>query len=115
MALQDVSAKTKVTNEDGTTNELEGTIQYDFGNDLKDAVDKFGEEIVFSLYAAQAKIQCQGAMRKTMVDGGDVSQVAKLWIPGTSLEKKADPVAAAKLFFANASAEEKAEFIKMTQ
>ncbi|MFA5699414.1 MAG: hypothetical protein WC954_06750 [Sphaerochaeta sp.] len=108
MAQIEVKAQTKV---EGQSEPLQGSIMYDFGDTLSEAIERFGEKVVFDLYLAQAKIQCQAAMRRVMVDGGDVQQVAKAWMPGTSLEKRVDPQAAVLQFLANATPEEKAEFL----
>lgn len=42
------------------------TIEYDLGNNLQDAVKKFGEEVVFSHWKSSATIAVQSRMRAAM-------------------------------------------------
>lgn len=90
----------------------EATLQYDFGNDLDDAVKKFGAGVVFSNFVQNAIIVLQGAMRSRLQKGGDVAALATIWKPGVKLQAVAqDPKAAAIAAFANFSAEEKKKFL----
>jgi len=105
MAKVDVSVKAPKVGK-------EATLQYDFGNDLDDAVAKFGAGVVFSNFVQNAIIVLQGAMRSRLQKGGDVAALATIWKPGVKLQAVArDPKAAAIAAFATMSAEEKKKFL----
>ena len=90
-------------------------VAYDFGANLDDASKKFGPEVVFSLYRAQAKIQLQARMRTWMNADPpkDVVAMAAMWKPGMVAERGLDPLAIAKTYLANLTdAEEKAAFLE---
>ena len=111
MANQDVKAK--VTMEGGEVRE--GILQYDFGDGLSDAIEKFGDEVVFTNAVAQMKIGLQARMRAYLAEGKDVASLAAMWKPGVQLPKSVDPVAAVKGAFATMSDEEKAALIAQIQ
>lgn len=124
MALEEVKAKTTkkdaegnpILGEDGKAQNLEGTIQFDFGDDLPSATKMFGDEVVFSLYKAQARVACQAAMRRELESpSGDVNRVASTWKPGVKLDRVVDPAAVAKKHFANLSPEDQKAFLKELQ
>ena len=124
MALETVKAKTNqkdahgkvIMGEDGKPVSLEGEIEFDFGGNLAESTKMFGDDVVFSLYKAQAVVQCQAAMRRELVaDNGDVSRVATSWKPGVKLERVVDPAAVAKAHFATLSDADKKAFLKQLQ
>jgi len=41
-------------------------VEYDFGKDLEDAVEKFGDEVVFQTFIAQAKVNLQAMIRRRL-------------------------------------------------
>ncbi len=90
----------------------EGTLNYDFGVDLDDAVAKFGAEVVFTNFRKSAKIDLQSVMRRYMSAGRDINELLTKWKPGVTLERTVDPKAAAKNAFAKMSDEEKKQFIQ---
>jgi len=91
--------------------EKEGTINYDFGADLDEAVEMFGADVVFSRYRAAAKIDLQAVMRRYLAAGKDCEELAEKWKPGMVMERVVDPKAAAKNAFAKMSEEEKEAFL----
>jgi len=100
----EIKAKKKIGDED-----KEATIYADFGEDLEDAITKFGEAVVFSNFKASAKITAQAAMRRYLEAKKSVEEIVKLmaaWKPGVAIERVSDPVAAFKAKFAGMSAEE---------
>jgi len=104
MTDTEVKAKKKVGNED-----REATIYVDFGEDLEDAITKFGEGVVFSNFKASAKITAQAAIRRYLEAGKTAEEIVKLmaaWKPGVAIERVSDPVAAFKAKFAAMSPEE---------
>lgn len=92
----------------------EATVAYDFGTDLNDMKNKFGEDVVFSLARAQAKIQLQARMRSWMSADPpkDVNAMAAIWKPGMVAERSLDPAAVARNYLANATEEEKKAFLE---
>lgn len=114
MALEKVTAKTQKKDAEGkaTGEEISGEIEYDFGDGLQDAVKRFGEDVVFSLFTQQAKIQCQARMRAELLSGGSVQRVADEWKPGVQMRASVDPFTAAKAAANAMSPEEKKAFLK---
>lgn len=45
------------------------TVEYDFGENLEDAVDKFGEESVFNHFVADAKLSVNSLVRPMLEKG----------------------------------------------
>ena len=87
---------------------------YDFGADLTEAVSKFGESVVFSLYKAKAVIQVQDLARNAMVAGKSADEAAKLATAhklGESTAVTKDPVAVGMKALESMSVEERAAFI----
>lgn len=85
-------------------NERTATVQVDLGDNLQDAITKFGEEVVLSNFQSNAKITCQGAIRRMLEDGADEPFIqARLaaWKPGTTLDRvQVNPVDALKRMLA---------------
>lgn len=92
----------RVYEADGKTVRQECTVEYDFGDNLDAAVEKFGEEAVFRGYVAAAKIALQGVMGNNMAKEKSDEEIQNLvdeWIYGavtqtrkTMLEKAMDQV-----------------------
>ncbi len=69
----------------------------DLGDNLQDAITKFGEDVVFSNFLASVKITAQSAIRRYTEKGLDDAAIqAKLsaWKPGVAAERIVDPMAA---------------------
>lgn len=116
MAAQTVTAKTIIKDGDRKGEEVSGSIEYDFGNDLADAQGKFGADVVFSLFEQQAKIQCQARMRAELLSStGSVTRVAEQWKPGVQMRASVDPIVVAKNAFAGMDPEAKKAFMKKMQ
>ncbi len=74
------------------------TCTYEFGENLKEACELFGDDVVYSKFKAAAVIDLQGVMRRAMfkeegegddkvlvpVDQEDVQKVVDDWKPGVS-------------------------------
>jgi hypothetical protein len=94
--------------------EKTSTIQCDFGGSLKTAVEKFGEEVVYSNFVRSAVITAQAAMRRFLEDGKAQEEIlAKMagWRPGVPLERVVDPVASFMARFTAASPEEQEKLL----
>jgi len=104
-----ITAKKKMGDED-----REATISVDFGDSLQEAVEMFGEDVVFSNFKASAKITAQAAMRRYIESGLNADQIAEkmdTWKPGVALERVIDPIKALMGKWAKMSPEEKKELL----
>lgn len=60
-------------------------VEYDFAENLEDAVTAFGEDVVFSLYKAKAIIVLQDNIRRMMTQNKSDEEIAAFieeWKPG---------------------------------
>ena len=57
---------------DGFTDSV--TVTRNFGDSLSDAVARFGEDVVFNLFGAQATIRCQAVVRSKMEETNEQGQ-----------------------------------------
>ena len=91
------------------------TVSYDFGDNLQDAVAKFGEEVVFSNMRQSMKISLQALLRrgidKSQEDAAVIAQAAA-WKPGVATERTSDPAAAVLAKWGALTPEKKAELLK---
>lgn len=88
MALVSITAK---------KGDNDATIGYDFGETLDEAVELFGEEVVFSGFRRTSVITAQAAIRRYLETGHSEEEVqSKMeeWKPGVSLVRVIDPVKA---------------------
>ncbi len=88
----------------------EATVNVDLGNDVQDAINKFGAEVVFSNFKANAVITAQSNIRRYLEKGMGQEEIqAKLsaWKPGVAMDRTVDPKAAIMSKFAGLSAEDK--------
>jgi hypothetical protein len=109
----EVAAKTDVKDKEGKVlKTVNGVCSYDFGDNLAEATKMFGEQVVYTTFVAQAIINLQAAMRRTLIAGGDCAALASTWKPGVSAPRVAvDPIAAAKNKFAQMNPAERAKFL----
>ena len=110
MGLTEIKATKKIGDE-----ERAAVIAYDFGENIEDAVKKFGAEVVFTNFKRTATITAQAAMRRSLEGGKSQEDIAASmagWQPGVAMERVVDPVAALVSRWDNYSAEEQAEIIK---
>ena len=103
----------KIKGSDG--NPVSISIEYDFGENLEDAVKKYGEAVVFDLYKAAASIRVQNVARTALLNNKTPEEVVKLaekYVLGTSVSKgPRDPVRTAVSAVNKMSPEEEKEFI----
>jgi hypothetical protein len=90
----------------------EATIQYDFGADLAEMVEKFGENVTFTQARAQMKIVLQAAMRRRLKADQPCEDLVENWKPGVQMERTFDLVAAFKAVYAKADEEERAKMLQ---
>ena len=73
------------------------TVTYDFGENLAEAVQLFGEEVVFTGFRHNATIALQGLVRPELDKGTDpeaIKQKAAAWKPGVVTRSASDPISA---------------------
>ena len=90
-------------------------VSYDFGENLQDAIAKFGEDVVFSNMRQSMKISLQALMRRGIdKDQTDEQILASVgaWKPGVASERSSDPVATVLAKWQTLSPEKKAELMK---
>lgn len=93
----------------------EVTINFDFGSNLDEMVEKFGSDVVFTNARANMKITLQGVIRRYIAAGKSADEIASVcadWKPGMQMERTVDPIAAARKAMANMDDESKQAFIE---
>ena len=95
---------------------IEGEFTYDFGDNLQDAISKFGEDVVFNLFKRQAIVDAQGVVRRVMEKGGSPEEAqARLdeWKPGVvKIRTGQSRMQKALKLFSSLSEEQKLEILK---
>jgi hypothetical protein len=95
--------------------EKEATIVVDAGENLQDARDRFGDEVVFSNYLANIKIGVQSGIRRYLEAGLSQEAIQEKfsnWKPGVTMDRVVDPVATLASRFAKMTPEEQAAAFK---
>ncbi len=91
------------------------SIEYDFGDNLASAIEKYGEAVVFDLYKAAANIRVQNVARSALLNGKAPEEAVKLastYVLGTSFSMgPRDPVRTAVSAVSKMSPEEEKKFI----
>ena len=85
-------------------------VTYNFGASLAEAIEKFGEDVVFSGFRRTSVITAQGIMRRLAKAGktdAEIQTAISGWKPGVAAERISDPVARLKSMFSSMSAEER--------
>jgi hypothetical protein len=117
MTENNVSAKIQATGR-------ELTVNYEFGNNMAEAVEMFGEDVVFARFRAAATVDLQGVMRRHMQDqkGKDdtvtsvektdeeITEIVATWKPGLAKPKKS-PADKLKDLLANMDPEARAALL----
>ncbi len=67
-----------------------GTVKYDFGDNLDEATDKFGAEVVFSNFRQHAVVALQNVISGALKTGKDVQEVVDKWKLGMAKPKKSE-------------------------
>lgn len=110
MGLTEIKATKKIDGEDKAA-----SIAYDFGATLPEAIEKFGEDVVFTSFKRTAVITGQAAIRR-MLDGGkneeEIAVAMNDWKPGVALDRSVDPVASLIGKWDSYSPEEQAGILK---
>lgn len=114
--METVQATATLTDEDGnsTGEKVTGSVEYDFGANLDEAVEVFGADIVYAQFKQNATIALQGIMRRAIQSGksGDELQAAVAeWKPGVRTRTGKSPADKIKTLLAGKSPEEIAEIL----
>lgn len=111
----EVTAKRKI-DVDGQKVGKTVTAEYDFGNDLADAVAKHSEEIVFSNYRANGKVTIQALIGRNIeakVSDENIKDVVAKYKLGAPTERAAkDPTKDIIALWPGMSEEERQNFLK---
>lgn len=109
MGLIEVQAKKEIDGE-----EKNHSMMFDFGEDMEDAAQKFGADVVFTNFRASAKITLQAAIRRLLEKGLTAEQInEKLlsWKPGVALDRTIDPITAFMAKWATMPPEEREKML----
>jgi hypothetical protein len=99
-------------------NDREWTGSYDFGANLDEAKEKFGEDVVFSSYVSAQTIRAQAVVRSLLEAGKTDDEIAvelAAWKPGVQRTRSIDPQAAILAKWSSMSQEDKAAFLAKLQ
>jgi hypothetical protein len=103
----------KIKGPDG--NPVSISVKYNFGDNLADAVEKYGEAVVFDLYRAAAMIRVQNVARSALLNGKAPEEAVKLaekYVLGTSFSMgPRDPVRTAETAVSRMSPEDEKKFL----
>jgi len=92
VGLIEVEASKKIGDEERSV-----AVGYDFGENVEQAIEMFGAEVVHSNFIRASKITLQAVMRRSLEANKtdeDISNIAASWKPGVALERSFDPLAA---------------------
>jgi len=60
-------------------------VKFDFGNDVEEAIEKYGEDIVYAYYRANATVSLQDVIRsgiKAKKSQKEIQALVNAWVPG---------------------------------
>ena len=94
-------------------NGKEATIEYNFGSNLTESIELFGETVVHSGFVADGKVTIQSAIRRYLEKGQDPNILTDTFKLGEKAPSvAADPKATALAAFAKMTAEDKQALIE---
>ena len=123
MAAVELKARYQVKDEEGNAVMNDGqavweevTCSYDLGETLDEAIDKFGTDVVFSQFVANAKVKLQGIMRdkkKAGLTDDAIQAFLDTYKLGEVMERvQVNPMDAVKAAFATWSPEKQKEYLR---
>ena len=116
MANESYSATYNAKDDDGNVVSSDQiTVEYDMGDDLASAVEKFGEEIVFAHFKAHAAVSLQARIRAAAKAGDDPQATVDAWVPGQVTRRGKSQVEKATAVFEKMSADDQQAFIEKLQ
>jgi len=124
MAMEAISARYQVKDENGNA-VLDGegkavwqecSVEYDLGDSIEAASEKFGSDVVFSQFKANARVVIQGIIRAKLKAGLSAEKIQEFistYVLGVAVEKtQVDPVQAVKAAFATWTPEKQKEYLR---
>lgn len=100
--------------QEGSEERVEGSIEYEVGKDVNEAVDKFGGELVHEFFKRALAVKAQAAIRRELENGTDpkdLQQVLGSWDPSAAHTVRKDPKQSILSNFAALSEEERMEIL----
>lgn len=94
--------------------DVSASILYDFGEDVDEAIEKFGGDVVYSGFCKSSIIVAQAAIRRYLETGASEEQIQEKladWKPGVAMTRVVDPVGAILNKFGDMSDEEQGALI----
>jgi len=92
-------------------------IDYDFTENISDAIAKFGEDVVFSSFMADAKVGLQAFVRARLakvdedyMTDEEIIAEASQWVPG--MRKQSDPLAKLQTLLSKLSPEQRTALLE---
>lgn len=94
--------------------------EYDFGDNVEEAIEKFGSELVFDGFVAKSVVEAQAKIRQMLEDGKSEQDITdfltNVWKPGLKLPRASvDPKAAFAKYLAALSPEDRLKAIEDMQ
>lgn len=124
MSKESISARYQVKDENNTAvldaegkpMWAEAAVEYDLGDTLDLAAEKFGADVIFSNFKANARVTVQGIIRSKLKAGltpDAIQSFMDTYVLGVALEKvQVNPVDAVKAAFMTWSPEKQKEYLK---
>lgn len=109
------TATMKDSEGNATDEKISGTVQFDFGENLKGAVKLFGEDVVLAQFHQAVVVSLQGIMRRHIQGGKagkDLQDAVNEWKPGVKTTVRKSSAEKLKDIFAGKSPEEIATILK---
>jgi len=112
MAVKEIGARAG-TDEDAPS----ATVKYDFGDNLDDAAEKFGGDVIFSRFVAAATVDLQALIRRGLKGENpksekEIQALVNEWQPGVSTRTRKSPQEKAQLAIDALTEDEKAALLE---
>lgn len=112
---ENVKAKYESVDPEGVKRSISVAVDYDFGSNLGEAIALCGEDVVYTMYKAQAKNALQNVIRgklKQNLSEDKIKSLITTWKPGVILNRvSVTPEEALKTVFPTWSPEAQAKFL----
>ncbi len=108
--MKTITAKKTIKDDKGNKKDLVGTINYDFGDNLADAIKKHDDAVVFTNYKANGTVVIQAGIRRELEANKSQTEITakfKGYKLGTAMDRSIDVQAAFTAKWASMSPEER--------
>ena len=111
-----IQVTARVPGKKGSDNpdDREVTIDFDFGDDLAQAVEMYGADVIYSKYKAEAVINLQGLIRsyiKANKTEEEINDLVGNWVPGVKAARGKSKEEKLREMFAGLNDEERQTFV----